>query len=111
MAIDSRPLVPHQLALALFRNPSILTWSAVMPSSSTEWALYFPLSNSRCIDLSSPSLASCIKSCSIGRRGGLASKSLSSTLSRPSLSAELVALLEGYRSSGDAEGAREDMSS
>jgi hypothetical protein len=85
------------------------TCNAVMPCSSVDFALYLPLSNSFCIPRSSPNLASCIKSCSTGSFGGLASRSLSSTRSRPSFPGELVALPELRRVSGVAEGSREAM--
>jgi hypothetical protein len=85
------------------------TCSAVIPCSSVDFALYLPLSNSFCIPRSSPSLASCIKSCSMGSFGGLESKSLSSTCSRPSFPGELVALPELRRASGVVEGSREVM--
>ena len=45
----------------------------------------------------------------MGSLGGLASKSLSSTLSKPSFPLELEALLEGWRSVGVVDGSREDM--
>ena len=80
------------------------TCSAVIPCSSVDFALYFPESNSLCTPRISPNRESCIKSCSTGNRGGLASRSLSSTLSSPSLPGELVALPLGRRwSSSSAE--------
>jgi hypothetical protein len=67
-----------------------------MPCSSVDFALYRPESNNFCIALNSPRRASCIKSDSIGNGGGVDSRSLSSTLSRPSPTlASDAALLRG----------------
>jgi len=107
MAVDRSPLPSYQHPLAIPTHPSLLTCSAVIPCSSVDFAVYRPLSNSFCIDRSSPNLANCIKSCSTGNLGGLASKSLSSTLSKPSFPGEFDALLEGRRSSGFVDAARE----
>jgi hypothetical protein len=71
------------------------TCSAVMPCSSVDFALCLPESKSFCIALSSPRRASCIRSCSIGSGGGVDSRSLISTLLRPSLSLASDALLRG----------------
>jgi hypothetical protein len=97
--------------LLMFSRPNCPkhTCSAVIPCSSVDFALNLPLSNNFCIPRNSPSLASCIKSCSIGSCGGLESKSLSSTCSRPSFPGELVALPELRRASGVVEGSREAM--
>lgn len=107
MAIYRCPLCPHQPAGPMTSSPGWLTCNAVMPCSSVDRAVYRPLSNSLCIDLNSPSLANCIRSCSTGSRGGLASRSLSSTLPRPSsFPGELPALLLSWRLSGAADASR-----
>lgn len=83
MTVDSGPLGECQSLLPYRAIPVWLghTCKGVMPSSSVDFAVYFPLSNNFCTDLSSPSLASCIRSFSIGKGclGGLNSRSLSST--------------------------------
>ena len=114
MSVDSSPLGKMYTSvcysrLFLLEIRSLRTCNAVIPCSSVDFALYLPLSNSFCIPRSSPSLANCIKSCSTGSCGGLESRSLSSTLSRPSFPGESVALPERRRSSGVVEGSREAM--
>jgi len=113
MAVYSCPLLQHQSPASHHGLPVLLTCKAVMPCSSVDCALYFPLSNSLCIARNSPNLASCIKSCSTGSRGGLASRSLSSTLSRPSLpealDAVLDVVLDALRWSDVADGSRGDI--
>lgn len=106
MAVYSCPLLQHQSPASHHGLPVLLTCKAVMPCSSVDCALYFPLSNSLCIARNSPNLASCIKSCSTGSRGGLASRSLSSTLSRPSSPEVLDAVLDALRWSDGADGSR-----
>lgn len=112
VAINSSPLQFPYISIlpsSLARIAHPRTCSAVMPCSSADFALYRPLSNSFCIPLSSPNLANCIKSCSTGSCGGLESKSLSSTRSKPSFPGELVALPECRRWSGVVEGSRDAM--
>ena len=109
VSVDGGPLPSHQPLLYLYIHAhcSFPTCNAVMPWSSVDRALYLPLSKSLWMARSSPNLASCIKSCSTGScRGGLESRSLSSTLSRPSL---LSVPGDFWWSLGEVEDGREGM--